>query len=224
MGMQDIKCVIFDLDGTLVEFKLRVRDAKREILSRFKEYGISLDGLSEDDSIKTIIQRVKHKAEEKGIDPERVVFEIMERYELEASNNTNVREGVEKTLRKLKSIGMVVVVATNSCRKVAKLTLERFGLINYIDHIVTRDDVENIKPADDVIRKSLEITGLKPNQVVYVGDSTYDIEASRSAGVKSIAILGGIHSENELRSKNPDYIIASIDELITKVLGMDFKE
>lgn len=212
---------MFDLDGTLVEFKLKVKDAKREIISRLKDVGVNVEDISEDDPVKTIIQKIRVRLSDEGkgcIDPERVVFDLMEKYEIEASKDAVPRKGVDWTLKKLRSMGMLIIVATNSCRNAAKIALGRCNLMDYIDFLVTRDDVENIKPADDIVRKSLELAGISYECAVYVGDSTFDIDAAKSAGVTSVAILGGVHTEEKLRSRNPDYVLSSIEELIPKVI------
>ncbi|MEM0090160.1 MAG: HAD family hydrolase [Nitrososphaerota archaeon] len=212
------KAVIFDLDGTLVEFKLRINDAKHEIISRLKELGLDPGNLSPEDSIQTIISKVMSvngvidRTLNELIRSE--VFKIMEKFELEAASAPSPRNDALKVLKSLKSMNIMVVVATNSCRKASFLVLQKCGMLAYVDVVVTRDDVERIKPANDLLKRALSLLGTSPEETVYVGDSTYDIEAAKSVGIKSIAVLGGIHSEDVLVEKKPDFIIKSLSELL----------
>lgn len=212
------KAVIFDLDGTLVEFKLRVNDAKLEIISRLKELGLDPGNLSPEDSIQTLISKatsmngVVDKALNELIRSE--VFKIMEKFELEAASIPSPRNDALKVLKNLKSMNVMVAVATNSCRKATLLVLQKCGMLTYVDAVVTRDDVERIKPANDLLKKALNLLGVSSEETVYVGDSVYDIEAAKSMGVKSIAVLGGVHSEDVLVEKQPDFIIKSLSELL----------
>ncbi len=212
------KAVIFDLDGTLVEFKLRVNDAKLKIISRLKELGFDPGNLSTEDSIQTIILKATNMNGATDITSYEIikseVFKIMEKFEFEAALAPSPRSDALKVLTSLKSMNVMVAVATNSCRKASLLTLQKCGMLTYVDAVVTRDDVKKIKPANDLLKKALSLLGTSPEETVYVGDSTYDIEAAKSIGIKSVAILGGIHSESMLVEKKPDFIIKSLTELL----------
>ncbi|MCS7136123.1 MAG: HAD-IA family hydrolase [Nitrososphaerota archaeon] len=212
------KAVIFDLDGTLVEFKLKINDAKLKIISRLRELGLDPGNLSPEDSIQAIISKVTKtngivdKTFNERIKSE--VFSIMENFELEAALAPSPRGDALKVLTSLKSMNIMVAVATNSCKKASLLTLQKCGMLTHVDVVVTRDDVERIKPANDLLKKALSLLGISSDEAVYVGDTTYDIEAAKSIGVKSVAVLGGVHSENMLAEKKPDFIIKSLSELL----------
>jgi len=221
----DIKCkqlrtraVIFDLDGTLIEFKIRFNDAKLEIISRLRELGIDIRNLSPEDSIQTIISKVTcmngvaNREFNERVRSE--IFKVMEKYELEAASNPSPKSDALKVLESLRSMNIMVAVATNSCRKASLLTLQKCGMLAYIHAVVTRDDVERIKPANDLLKRALDLLGVSPEEAVYVGDTVYDIEAAKSMGMKSVTVLGGAHPESMLAEKKPDFIIKSLSELL----------
>ncbi|MEM3065738.1 MAG: HAD-IA family hydrolase [Nitrososphaerota archaeon] len=213
-----VKAAIFDLDGTLIEFKLRVKDAKLEIISRLRELGLDSGNLSPEDSIQTLISKATTidgiVRKELNEFVRREVFKVMEKFELEAASAPSPRNDALKTLTSLKSMGIMVAVATNSCRKAALLALQKCDMTAYVDLVVTRDDVEKIKPSNDLLKKAISLLGVSSEEVVYIGDSTYDVEAAKSMGVTSIAVLGGVHPEGVLAEKKPDYIIGSLSELL----------
>jgi len=212
------KAVIFDLDGTLIEFKLRFNDAKLEIISRLRELGIDPGNLSPEDSIQTIISKVTSMNEAANKEFNECVrseiFKIMEKYELEAASNPSPKDDALKVLENLRSMNIMVAVATNSCRKASLLTLQKCGMLDYINVVITRDDVERIKPANDLLKRALDLLGVSPEEAVYVGDTIYDIEAAKSMGMKSVSVLGGAHSESMLLEKKPDFIIKSLSEFL----------
>lgn len=214
-----VKAAIFDLDGTLVEFKLRVRDAKLEIISRLRELGLDPGDLSPEDSIQTLISKATAVRKELNDLVRCEVFKVMEKFELEAASAPSPRKDALNVLMSLKSMGIMVAVATNSCRKAALLALQKCGMAAYVDLLVTRDDVERIKPANDLLKKALSLLGVSSEEAVYVGDSAYDVEAAKSMNVKSVAVLGGAHPEGVLVEKGPDFIIGSLSDLLSIIRG-----
>jgi phosphonatase-like hydrolase len=126
--------------------------------------------------------------------------------------------GTGEVFDRLKSMGVWRVLNTGYSRATAlqlirKLKWERG--INY-DELVTASDVEKGRPYPDMIRRAMEILGIKdPGSVVKVGDSIIDIEEGKNAGCgMTIAITTGAHTRRQLASACPDHIIDSIDELM----------
>ena len=65
------------------------------------------------------------------------------------------------------------------------------GFTPWFDEIICADDVEHPKPAPDALLECLHRFGCKPEDAVYIGDSEYDMQCARSAGVKSVLALWG---------------------------------
>jgi phosphoglycolate phosphatase len=125
-------------------------------------------------------------------------------------------KGVEKTLQKLKADRFKLALATTDSHKRARRALDYLGNSRYFDMIIGDDDVENGKPAPDMILKACELTGCLPSDTVMVGDSLGDVLMGRNAHVKAcIGVFAGATSKERLEAA-ADVVIPSVAELQIK--------
>jgi phosphoglycolate phosphatase-like HAD superfamily hydrolase len=117
-------------------------------------------------------------------------------------------------LRELKKSGFKIGLVSNSGRKGIKLALEKFDIHWVFDVVITRDDVQRIKPSGDCIKKALSVLGCDPGEAAYVGDSWVDVMAARDADVMAFALVGGMSPKEKLLQARPDMIISSLGELL----------
>ena len=95
--------------------------------------------------------------------------------------------------------------------------LEQFSIGKYFDPIVTAFDTKP-KPAPDPLIKCIKKMNLPKEDCLIVGDSVNDIRAGKAAAIKTIGVLSGIYSYDELSKEKPDLIIQSILSL-TNIIG-----
>ena len=100
---------------------------------------------------------------------------------------TSVYPGVAEALA---ALGGRKGTATTKGTPTTRLVLEQFGLLGYFDHVQGTDGFPS-KPAPDVILKTMEALGARPEECLMVGDSEADMEAGRAAGIKTCAVLYG---------------------------------
>lgn len=205
-----IKAVVFDLDGTILDLKLKFREAKKKFLKLLEENGVKLGEITLDTPTEMIMKRVKDKPRSWLM---KLVDEAFIPYEVEAAEEAELREGVEEVLRKLKEYGYRLGIASNNGRIGVRKALEKVGIIDLFDIIVTRNDVNSMKPSGKLIRRAVELLGVKPWEMVYVGDTYNDVEAARKAGVKTIAILGGAHPPERIQEAKPDAVLDDFRKL-----------
>jgi HAD superfamily hydrolase (TIGR01509 family) len=91
--------------------------------------------------------------------------------------------------------------------------LRYFGLTGRFASRVCADDTTQKKPYPAPLRLALKQMCLDPKACVYVGDSPHDIEMSRRAGVRAIAIIGRFPTEAGLRAANPEFLLDSLAQL-----------
>lgn len=122
----------------------------------------------------------------------------------------DVYEGIFELLKKLKSAGFTLAVATSKPIRFTKKIIEEFGFTPYFSYIGAAAD-DGLKD-----RKSIVIEDVLKNlkvadrsRVVMVGDTIYDIIGAREASVKSIGILWGYGKEADLRDEKADFILSS---------------
>src|SRR6187551_2862746 len=96
--------------------------------------------------------------------------------------------------------------ATTKQTPTTRIVLEKFGLLSYFEHVQGTDGFP-AKPAPDVIHRGLEALGAKPEDVLFVGDSTADMAAGRAAGVRVCAVRYGYGNHTEMQAYEPDFWI-----------------
>lgn len=123
--------------------------------------------------------------------------------------------GASGVMEALAGRGSRLAVVTSKRRVVARRTMEVCGLWEAVELVVTADDVERGKPDPEPVRLALDELGLReePDQVLFVGDSPYDIRAGRAAGTRTAAVAWGPFGREALTAERPDYFIESLGEL-----------
>jgi HAD superfamily hydrolase (TIGR01549 family) len=120
--------------------------------------------------------------------------------------------GAHELIRELKRRGHTVVLASSSIAKHAEHFVDLLEVRELVDGWTTKDDVEATKPEPDLIEAALEKAGT--GDAVMVGDTPWDVEAARKAGLRTIAVLtGGAYSETELRDAGAVAVFESVREL-----------
>ena len=112
----------------------------------------------------------------------------------------------------LKERGHTVVLASSAKADEADHYLDLLDARELADDWTTSADVERTKPEPDLVKAAVEKAG--GGDSVMVGDTSWDIEAARSAGVETIAVMTGGFGEDELREAGAVAVFQSIGELI----------
>jgi HAD superfamily hydrolase (TIGR01549 family) len=116
--------------------------------------------------------------------------------------------GAHELLVDLQARGMQVVLASSAIEKHLDHFLDLLDAREITDAWTTSDDVERSKPAPDLVEAALEKAGTR--DAVMVGDTPWDVEAARRAGIETIAVLTGGFSEPELREAGAVAVFESI--------------
>jgi len=106
----------------------------------------------------------------------------------------------------LGSLAGLKSTATTKSTETVRGILTQFGLAGFFDHIQGTDGIP-CKPAPDVLLLSLTRFGLRPEEVLMVGDSAPDIAAGRAAGVRTCAVTWGYGNHDHMRALAPDFWI-----------------
>jgi HAD superfamily hydrolase (TIGR01509 family) len=122
-------------------------------------------------------------------------------------------EGAADLLRTTKRAGLAVVLATSASAKEAQHLRDALDADDVVDEVTTKDDVEESKPAPDLVRAALAKTDA--DEAVMVGDSPYDVEAARRAGIDTVCVVTGGFSEEELRDAGAVAVFESLRDLAT---------
>jgi HAD superfamily hydrolase (TIGR01549 family) len=121
-------------------------------------------------------------------------------------------EGARGLIEKLKEDGATVILASSAKEDEVDHYLDLLDARDLVDGWTTSADVEATKPEPDLVNAALEKAG-NDNASVMVGDSVWDVEAAKRAGIPTLAVLTGGFSEEELREAGAAQVVEAIDDL-----------
>lgn len=214
-----IKAVIFDLDGTLVPFTLDVKTCRIKVIQYLTEQGFPASLFSMNETAFDMLVKAKKHIKTKGINEQKFskikkrVHSIVESFELEAAQSTEMFSGVSETLKTLKEMNLKIALCTISGEKAAKHIIDRFGLEAFFDAAITREDVSAVKPDPIHIEAVLMALKVGVQEAVLVGDSTKDIICARRLKMLAVGVTTGLSSMNCLVHAGAHYIASSVTEL-----------
>jgi pyrophosphatase PpaX len=214
-----LSAVLFDFDGTLVDttemIHQSMRHATTEVLGR--------DDIPRETLLANVGQPLPRQME--LIDTENAGL-LLEAYRShhEQNHDALIRKfpGVEQSLARLESAGIKVAVVTSKRRLSVEMALKTFpGLRNVVDRFVTLEDTMEHKPHPEPLLRGLELLGSIPKErAAYVGDSPFDVEAAKAAGLTSVAVSWGAFSESALRAAKPDHLVPDIRSAVDVLLTL----
>lgn len=209
---RDIKLVIYDLDGVLIDSNKAILESFRRtfleigepfeqelVLSRigYGLYQIFMDILPDtyDNQIEELRQTyIKH-------------FQSLD------IKYTKLLDEVPETLAEVKKLGYMQALATNKTVTEAERILVELGVSDYFDLMAGFMTVSRAKPEPDMILYLLDKLGLKPDEAVFVDDTNVGLTAGIRAGVHTVGITTGNNTLEQIKSINPDTIVHRFSDI-----------
>jgi HAD superfamily hydrolase (TIGR01509 family) len=212
------EAMIFDLDGTLVD---TVETRIAAWLRTFDEQGIAADREQVAALIGSDGRRVARVvAEAAGVilDAERAEAIDRRSGEIYGELNTDPRPlpGAIELLGALDERGLAWAIATSSRREQVGVSVDALKLERR-PAIVDGSQVENAKPAPDLLLAAAKKLGVEPARCWYLGDSIWDVQAARAAGMQAIAVTSGSATAGDLEAAGAQLIVDDLNELIPLV-------
>lgn len=210
------RLVIFDCDGTLVDSQHHIVSAMH---SAFAANGL---GLPEADSVRRTVGLPLEVAIERLLLPIglKALDDVVAAYKvaavaqrLEPDHEEPLFPGLVPVLDRLEAGGFLLGVATGKARRGLNFTLATHGLTERFVTLQTCDVVPAGKPAPDMVLQAMAETGAVAASTIVVGDTTYDMEMARNAGVPAIGVAWGYHDEQILLKAGAVKIIKDFGEL-----------
>jgi len=219
-----ISAVIFDLDGTLVTFNFDVKGSRRAIIEELSKDGLDMGGLTFTSPTQEIIDRVKSQYTGDGgvgfASVRRRIYSILDGFEGEGAQKAVPFGGTRQALEELRSRCLRLALLTNSGRAATSTLLSRYNLGYYFEFVLTRDEVDEMKPSPSGLLQAVSRFRLPGSAVCYVGDGLLDIIAAKRAGVSMVAVASGNYGPERLRSEGADYVLNAISDLPSLLTGI----
>ena len=207
----EIKAIVFDLDGTLVDAYPGIHQSLNETLRAL--------GLPEVDlyTLKRRVGRGVINLIQQSVPPEKVkaALEMFRAsYDLTHLSGTHVLPYTRETLQILREKRIGLGVASNKPAEFTQNILRHFGLDRYFAVCAGPDVTIRAKPHPSMMEFVLKNLGVTANETLYVGDMTLDAETARNAGVQLALIPTGGHSREELVECDPDYLLDRLTDVV----------
>jgi phosphoglycolate phosphatase len=213
-----IKAVIFDIDGTLINFTLNYKTSRAEVIQYLTKQAFPQSLFSIKENIFEMLKKaetyMKNNGEGNKIKIIRKgVFSIADRHEMEAANTTNIMPGILETLKTLKNMGLQMAVFTMNGEKSTNHIIRTFRLEQFFDAKITRESASAVKPDPAHLEAVLSALSIEPEEAIVVGDSALDMKCARELNVIGVGITTGISLPKQLTHAGASHLISSITEI-----------
>lgn len=194
--MANMKAVLFDNDGTLVdtaELLLKTfRYATRTVLNREFTDEQLMRGVG------IPLARQMYDFTDDAVEVEELLRVYRAYNKTIHDDMISVFPGIPELLDSLGRAGVRLGVVTSKRHDVCQHGLEICGIADRFEFVIGSDDCSEHKPQPGPVLYGCELLGIDPSETVYVGDSPYDILAGRSAGAQTLGVTWGVFSRQQI--------------------------
>ncbi len=209
-----VEAVCFDLDGTLIDSTDAIVDSFQHAFATMGEALPKRERIVETISVPLEEQFGLLSAK----DPDRAAEVYRAHYNVEAPEKTVLLPGARTVLTRLKDAGHRLAIATSKRRSSAEIILEHLGILTLFEACVGPEDVGFPKPHPESLRLIMQLLGVRPDSMVFIGDSPYDVEAAHAAGVPCLCVTTGYSSASELLSCKPAGVFEGLEAVADRIL------
>ncbi|MHB8059886.1 MAG: HAD family hydrolase [Gaiellaceae bacterium] len=203
--------VLFDLDGTVIDTGPLIADSFRYAIRTV--LGKTID----DEEMLAYVGGWSLREQMCRLAPDRCqeLVEAYRAYNEPRHAGLEFCAGMHELLSELRAEGVRLGLATAKRRSTVEIAFRYLPqLEGLFDVIVCAEDTKRHKPDPEPLLLALGKLGGEPGGSAYVGDSPFDVEAARAAGLRSVAVgWGGIHDRERLRLAGPDVLVSTTAEL-----------
>jgi putative hydrolase of the HAD superfamily len=209
---KEIKAILFDLDGTLIESETVFFESFKDVLL---EYGVEIDydmyKLYEQKKNAKLIDTLKEENKiNEDITPEEIMKKVYDKYEEKFRKVITKPTSVLnfELIKKIKEKNIKVGLVTTSRRFFIDILINELNISDLFDLIIAREDVENLKPAPDAYDKALKALNIDKDNCIVIEDALRGIQSAIALDLKTINVGEELFSND---------LVVNID-LVSRVL------
>lgn len=212
-----IRGALLDVDGTLVESNNAHADAWQEALVDAGYHAAfdrirSLIGMGGDQLVVTLIPSLRGH--------EQAIAQISQAHEriflAQYARFVQPQPGTRALVERMRQRGLKLAIATSSQKPALDVLLRRAGIADLIQQETSASSVEAAKPSPDVAQAALGELHVPASEALMIGDTIYDVEAGKRAGVGVIALLCGGTPRENLQEAGALAIYADPEDLLAR--------
>jgi len=213
--MNDVRLVVFDCDGTLVDGHGLLMDALNlayqgadveapDTLQVRQKIGLPLQTIIADLTPALSLDQCAHIAEK--------CIGHLHQLRDEDSYAEPLYPKVKETIAALDQLGFVLGIATGKGIRGLNHVLKAHGMAQYFTTLQTPHNSPG-KPHPGMLENAMDATGARPENTVMIGDTTFDMEMAINAGITAIGVDWGYHEVGELHAAGAHKVIGSMTDL-----------
>lgn len=190
----EVKALVFDLDGTLIDSVPAVAAAINRVLieeGRDRLPVEAVKGMVGHGAIQTLEKALDATGGRDGYDLEALVERYLAAYLDDPAGATVIYPGVTEVLEGYVEAGVPMGICTNKPGATTRPVLEALNMSRFFSAVLTADDTPNRKPDGRHILETLEAMGVGPQGAAMIGDSETDMASAVNAGVPGVAVTWG---------------------------------
>jgi phosphoglycolate phosphatase len=218
-----VRAVLFDLDGTILDTAADLAAAANAMLA-----GIGRATLPEaqirDYIGKGVQNLVARSLEATGGASAQLAAHALETFEVHylagIADRSRPYEGVVEGMEWLARAGIAMGCVTNKAARFTEPLLARAGLMRFMQVVVSGDTVANKKPHPEPMLHAAAKLGVKPSEVLMVGDSLNDVASARAAGCPVVVVPYGYREGLPVEALGADAVFATV-EAVAKSITME---
>lgn len=201
--------LIFDVDGTILNTEEAILKSLQKVLAsegrnyRTEELRFAL-GIPGKETLRRL----------NLIDIERIHLKWSKSV-LDFSKDVSVFDGLEEVLKVLSSRSIKMGIVTSKTHQELENEFDPFGLNSFFNYTINADDTEKHKPHPAPLLECLNGLGATQRDSIYIGDSIYDMECAKRAGVRFALALWGAKTTEQFESA--DYILKEPKDILTLI-------
>ncbi|MFQ5977538.1 MAG: HAD family hydrolase [Candidatus Heimdallarchaeota archaeon] len=193
------RCLIFDVDGTLVNNTPLIIELYQELFWKYKQVKISPEeviGMFGPPDERIIAEHLPDAKDE-------AMQYLLEQYE---TRHPEIGYFSQQDLDALREKEYLLTIFTGKGRSTLDITLKKLHFNDYFDFIVCGTDVSRSKPFPDGLLRIVDAMKIPKEEALFIGDSPLDVAAARKASISVVGALWGSIEKKKLRAIGPDYL------------------
>ncbi|CAM3274211.1 MULTISPECIES: HAD family hydrolase [Paenibacillus] len=207
-----IQAFIFDMDGVIIDSEPLHFEVDIQVM---KDFGAAITqeqlekyvGMTNPEMWKLIREEYQLQRTVSEI----IDYQLSNKIKILTAREMEPIDGIRELLADLKASGIPVGIASSSPPVFIQAVLDKFGLLDAFNCIVSGEEVDRGKPAPDVYLKAAELLGAEPASCMVLEDARHGIAAAKAAGMQCIGFVNPNSGNQDLSAA--DYVVRSIAEV-----------
>lgn len=205
------RAAIFDLDGTLIDSYAAIHSSLNAVLEAFERPRIS------EADTRRMVGHGLEMLIEKAVGKDNVVEGVRvfrARYKDEGPARTTLLPGADDVTSALCARGVPLAIASNKPSYFSRQLVDALGIGARFRSVVGPDRSFPPKPDPAMVRAALEVLAARPEETLFVGDMTVDVDTARAADMRVAVLPTGSATREELEASEPDYIFDRLEAVL----------